>query len=232
MWTFALAACCRTAKSGRLKRLAAGNRYCLDRLLVVFLAFRLATHLLAPIVLPFQITVLVFVVALVAIGVFFRRKTAFAIALMFSFILFIPSCIGIAFIVDAVRYGHFEYATAVEISDPYVDVPKNARSVTLYKYSSGHEIRFASEKEELEKWMEAVDNRRKDFMAYKPFTRDNAIVENEGRKQSFESLFGRRGWSMPDDVVRYSGWRSARGSGFDVWYSPSTRTGFIHAGYW
>jgi hypothetical protein len=192
----------------------------------------LATILLAPIVLPFQITVVLFVVALVSIGVFLRRKSAIAIAMMFSFILFIPSCAGIAFVVDAFRYGQFDYTVATDIRDPYVDIPKNAKSITLHKYSSGHEMRFICEPGELITWMEVVDNHRKNWIDYKPFKLDEGLISNDGRKRSFENLFGRRGWTMPDDVMCYNGWRSGRGSGFDVWYSPTTKTGFVHAGYW
>lgn len=186
----------------------------------------------APVVLPFQITVVVFVVALVAIRILLRRKTALAIALLFSFLLFVPSCIGIALIVDAIRYGQFEYATATEIDDPYVKIPKSARSITLHKYSSGHEIRFACEYEELVTWMKSVDDRRNQFAATTPFELDKGLVDAKVRRQSFGNLFARHGWSMPDDVVHYKGWRSARGSGFDVWYSPSNSTGFIRDGYW
>lgn len=188
--------------------------------------------MLAPIVLPFQITAVVFIVALVGLGILLRRKTAFAIVLMLSFVLFIPSCAGIAFIVDAFRYGQFEYTSAAEIRDHYVDIPMNASSVTLHKYSSGHEIRFNCEPEELAAWTEAVDSRRKDAFDYRPFKLDEGAISNDSRKQSFESLFGRRGWSMPDDVVCYKGWRSRRGSGFDVWYSLENKTEFVRAGYW
>ncbi len=81
-------------------------------------------------------------------------------------------------------------------------------------------------------WMEAVDNRRKDFIDYKQFELGERLADNDSRKQSFENLFGRHGWPMPDDFICYNGWRSGRGSSFDVWYSLSKKTGFVHAGYW
>lgn len=186
----------------------------------------------APIVLPFQITLVILVVVLVSIGVFLRRKSAKAIALIFSFILFIPSCAGVAFVVDAFRYGQFNYTSATDFRDPYVEIPKNAKSITLHKYSSGHEMRFTCEPEELASWMEAVDKHRKNFIDYEPFELDEGLASNEDRNRFFESHFGRHGWKMPDDVVCYKGWRSGRGSGFDVWYSPTTKTGFVNAGYW
>lgn len=184
-----------------------------------------------PLVLPIQITAVLFLVALFAICLFAREARSASIALVLAVLLFIPSCLGIGFIVDALRYGQFEYKTAAEIKDPYLKIPPTATSVTVQKYASGHECRFTCEQEALLKYLDTVVDRRKQFANPEPFKRDQQNSDDTLRMM-WDQDFGQRGWSMPNDVVRYQGWRSARGAGFDVWYSPSSQTGFISAGYW
>ncbi len=138
---------------------------------------------------------------------------------------------GIGLIVDAIRYGQFEYRTAAEIDDPYVEIPHNSTEITLHKYASGHEVRFTSEQEDLVTWMHSVVNRRQQLANATPFEKYQAL-KGDDLQRLWDHDFGRRHWPMPDDVVRYQGSRSARGSGFDVWYSPSSRTGYVRAGYW
>lgn len=150
-----------------------------------------------------------------------------------GFVLFLPILILTGEIVDRVRYGTFQYESATEIHDPYVRIPASARDIILHKYASGHRARFSVEPADLTNWMASVvEARRKEIGQTAPFEEQNSSFNFEGRAGIFESRYSRTGWKMPPDTVWYQGWRSGRGSGFDVWYSPATREGFVDAAYW
>lgn len=192
----------------------------------------------ASLVLPFGLTCLAAgVLALVLFGRGLRRGRtpvgAIGSAGMVAGALFLPLLLAVGFVVDAFRYGEFTYASAAEIGDPNVEIPATATDITLYKSASGHTVRFQVDQELLLRWMDSVAQKRREYTSDNTaFVRDAEEPDLEFRRYLFDTAFGHYDWPMPADVVRYQGWRSGRGGGYDVWYSPATRTGFIAAAYW
>jgi len=180
-----------------------------------------------PAILPVQLTVVFLLVStLIAVAPLSRfghrprkilRNSCFA-----SIILFVPACLGIGFLIDLLRYGEFSFHTAAEVSDPYVKLPVEATEITLFKFASGHDVRFRISVADLKKWMAVASTDR-----------------NEGRfridatsRPGVPQLFQRHGWTVSDDVDFYQGTYSPRGAGFDVWYSPEQGVAYLHATYW
>ena len=112
--------------------------------------------MLWPLVLPFQITCCISAVAVaagVAIAPYLKRspKKTFVALTALSFVGFIPSCVGVAMIVDSYRFGTFQYSTFEELHDFRIEryIPKEARTITLNKYASGHTAKYTISEIEL-----------------------------------------------------------------------------------
>ncbi len=191
----------------------------------------------APVILPLQMTCVVVALMTLMAAVLWERQTkrvllSVALGFLTGFVLFIPTLFVVGAIVDACRYGKFEYARGAEIRDPYVEIPESVTNVTLYKYASGHEVRFQIDEATLLAWMDSVTKKRGEFSKATPFEREEQSTSGEFSQHEWEWRFGRRHWARPADIVKYNGWHSGRGAGFDVWYSAESQTAFISAGYW
>lgn len=193
--------------------------------------FMVGIVLFASLVLPVQITLLVMFMLAIGLTMPLRRvvKHPIAISLGICAFLGIPLLFLIGMVVDSFRYGEFHYDDASGLNDSYVHLPSDSTKITLHKYASGHEMKFRIAKSSLEAWMTEITSQRNEYSDAKPFKLD---VRSENDRRKFIDLFGHHGWRCPDDAVIYRGWRSARGGGFDVWFSDLEGIAFINAGYW
>ena len=92
--------------------------------------------MLAPLVLPFKITFVVFAVAWTGAALLMRKPKPIAIVSVLLTLLFVPSCIGVMKIVDSYRYGRFDYASVKEVPDDgYIELPDTATSITAVSYT-------------------------------------------------------------------------------------------------
>ena len=186
----------------------------------------------APVFLPLQITFFVMLGLVVGLPFLFRRFTKHPVlaSLGTSALLGFPMLFAIGSIVDSFRYGEFQHDDAKRLNDGYVQLPTDATEITLHKYASGHELKFKTTKASLETWMTELTNHRLKYMNVTPFEPGDSHPNFDAK--GFANLFGRHGWQYPADAVIYRGWRSGRGSGFDVWYSDVEQSAYIHASYW
>ena len=187
--------------------------------------------LFAPIVLPVQITFFVMIALVIGLPIVFRRFTKRPVLASIGScaVLGLPLLFLVGAIVDSIRYGEFHHTHASKLNDGYVQLPTDASDITLHKYASGHELKFKTTRASLESWMEALTEKRREYSDATPFELEEP---SEFDVQEFDNLFGDHAWRFPDDATVYRGWRSGRGAGFDVWYSDTKLTAFIHAGYW
>ena len=183
----------------------------------------------APLVLPFYASILLSFGLFAGMAEIHRRTSNGSPVLPFvvTTIMYIPVFLLSALAVDYFRFGVFSYEYASNISDPYVEVPTDSKNVVVNKYSSGHEAKFEVSLGNLEQWMVDVAERRR---THNP--KATPFKEFSEGQEFWGPRFERLGWDCPNDVVFYQGWRSGRGGGFDVWYSPGSQTGFISASYW
>ncbi|MBL9147840.1 MAG: hypothetical protein JNM94_04030 [Phycisphaerae bacterium] len=181
-----------------------------------------------PFVLPAQVTFLLLVLSvivaiLVAPKAGARRWAAGVATGLVGVFLFVPTCIGVGFALDPIRYGEFHYATAKEAGERHGRLPPQAVDITLHAYASGHDARFTIDEDDLREW----------WRTFPPSTYSGPQPSTpEAVAESLPSHFGRYGWTPPRDTVVFEGPRAANAAGFTIWYSPSERVAYLSAAYW
>jgi len=132
-------------------------------------------------------------------------------------------------VIDARRFGVFEYAAFDQVADWRVEryLPQTATGITLEKKLGGFRARFRIDETGLRSYVDASWH---DFGDRSVVKRENI---SEVRGSEFpRGLFGDLGWPPLSDAKCYSGPIGGNGSGFEVWYSPSQKIAYERAGYW
>lgn len=194
----------------------------------------------ASLVLPFQITAVLFLVVLVVSNLWVRKGKFVVLSLLAGVLLFIPSCVGVMAVVDAFRYGKFEYATASEINqDPYIELPPNAKQIVLHRNSGRHIARFEIGTEELLAWLEKMRALRPDLNPKQIQDKAFEVADKRGRKEMlasrsdwFADEFFETEWEFDPEMRKYHVMRSDRGGGYSVWHAPDSGVAYLNAGYW
>ena len=185
----------------------------------------------APMILPLRLTLVLLATLTLLLALLLRRKSRhplfFAVAT--SVILFLPILFGAMTLTNHMLYGTFEFEEAGEVRDAYVQVPDTATDLVVHRYSSFHAVRFRVGADELTVWMDELFQERQQTSDTRPFVLSETTA---GQTDEFHNLFGGFGWTPPDDILVYRGWRSARGGGFDVWYSQKDRVAYMYVTYW
>ncbi len=195
--------------------------------------------MLAPLVLPFQITFAVFAVLWCLGALTLRTPKQIAWLSLAAILLFIPSCTGIMALVDWHRYGRFIYADSSQIpNDGYIELPANAKGITLYRNGGGHWCRFTIDTPSLRSW---IDDRRKlrpELNQHQDDEWQEKLSETpqadmlELNQKIFSNRFPDTGWVYDPTMVQVHVTRSARGGGYTLWHIQSTGDTYLSAGYW
>lgn len=192
--------------------------------------------MLWPFILPFQITAcaLLVVIVLATLAAPFlkwqRLPTFFGMTFL-SALVFVPSCTAIMNVVDANRFGVFDYKTFGEVRDFRVEryLPPAARDITVDKYPQGFRARFTITPTELDNYMDEVWRTYGDLSVTKRGTISAMAVVDEN---SHDRVYGDLGWPYLDDATEVYGPTAANGAGFSIWYSPSKQIAYQRGGYW
>ncbi len=160
-----------------------------------------------------------------------RRLPTFFGTMVISLLAFVPSCTGIMNILDAKRFGVFNYQTFKEVDDFRVEryLPPAARDITIDKYAQGFRARFTISQSELDAYLDEVWSLYGNLSVVK---RGEMSAMTLVDKQSHELYFGDLGWPHLDDATEVYGPTAGNGAGFSVWYSPSKRIAYQRGGYW
>ncbi len=196
--------------------------------------------MLAPLVLPFQITVASFAVLWCVGALTLRTPKRIAWLSVAAVFLLIPSCVGVMAVVDLQRYGRFDYARASDIpNDGYIELPVNATDITLYRNGAGHWAKFTIDIASLRSWIDERRSLRPDLNRHHDdenwltkTTDPQRPVMHELNQQIFGDRFPETGWTYDPSMLQLQVSRSDRGGGYTVWHVPSTGDTFISAGYW
>lgn len=190
--------------------------------------------MLAPLILPLQWTLAALCGLFVAVFVFSRRRKAalvqsLAWAVLACMLSFIPTFVGLGFIVDHFRYGEFHYASPADIRAPYIELPPTARDIEVRKFASGHRVRFTVDPADMTKWL-AEQQAESDAieLGARPIDPESQSL----RREQFALHFGQYRWTPTDNLQLYDGPKSRRGGGFRVWYDASCGNAFLSAAYW
>lgn len=192
--------------------------------------------MLWPLAIPVQITfcllmVLISLLTLCAPWARWKRGRVFAVSALVGCFVFIPACTGIMSIVDARRFGVFQYATFADIDDVRVQryLPTTARNITLEKIGHGSSREVLHFESDLrahldEQWARSGK--------HSTIPRDKI---GDGRIASAESLarlFGDLGWPIPESANEWHTPVGGNGAGATYYHDPTTGTAFHWAGYW
>ncbi len=193
-------------------------------------------------VLPFQITVVIFVISLIILNVTARRRRFFLESIFAAALLFIPSCIGVTFLIDLARYGKFEYEAASEINhDPYIKLPDSARNIVLHRNAGGYIARFSVTTPRLKAWIEEMRSIRPDLNRLKDVNRndwheniDSPLYNKmaEMNSEMFANRFSAVEWKYDPKMHEFQVLMSDRGGGFTVYQAPGSDIAYLTAAYW
>lgn len=140
------------------------------------------------------------------------------LGVLFTVLLFIPGCVGVAYLYDAVVYREFGYDSPPGHVFRYrIPMPDCAKSIRVRLYASGHRAVFKVPEAALGDWMRSLE-----LEEASPSGGEDAAKQAE-----FE------GWTIPPDTSR-CGYRmlGANGASISVWYSRSTQTACTAVNYW
>jgi hypothetical protein len=160
-----------------------------------------------------------------------RVRRVFVRGLLLSILMFIPSCMGVIFVIDYFRFGVFNYPDSRSVNDHHLQtfLPEAATDITIENSNSQHLAKFKINKESLDSWHDQT---------WKRYGRDSTIPKNQldVREQAdvaeFTIRFLHLGWTLPSDAVLYHGPVSSRGSSYTIWFSESENTAYERVTYW
>lgn len=192
--------------------------------------------MLWPLVLPLQITCCILAVVIAAGTVVApslkrsRRKT-FVVLTIVSFVLFIPSCAGVTAIVDAYRFGTFQYSAFGDLQDFRVEryIPKVARNITVNKYAMGHEAKYSIAESELKSYLDQLwDTYGKNSAIPRDQLNDGAVASADKLKAEFAGL----NWPLLENAVELHSPVEGDGGGATYYFDKESSVVYHRAGYW
>jgi hypothetical protein len=188
------------------------------------------------IVLPFKITFwciagLITLATIAAPRIKCKRLPAFLGATLLGVLAFVPSCTAVMHVIDARRFGVFEYATFDDVDDFRVEryLPPTARAITLDKQAGGFRARFKITETELSSYLDELWENGGDRSVVK---REEMSAMAVVDPKSHEHQFGDLGWPHLEDATEYHSPTAGNGAGCSIWFSPSEGIVYQRAGYW
>ena len=141
---------------------------------------------------------------------------------------FVPGCLGVKVVCDAVRFGEFHYATAAEVRSPQVAqwLPDGATDITVSQQNVGFAARYAIEEEDLLAWLDDEWDRWGEEAELPRTPPDFRPVPADRHR------FRWADWPAPPDAYFLDGPHAANAAGFTIYYSPSEGRAYQEAGYW
>ena len=180
-------------------------------------------------VIPFEITSILFFVAL--LGIAFasykykkRRLKILFIGIASSLILFIPTCAVIEKIVHTSQFGRYEYSNASEVKNDKVRLPNQAIDIILITGRSGHLVKFICSRDDVLLWIESLRIDGKPFLYEKAPEKGHEFPS--WVKEKIKEQFKYSGY-----VERICGPRQSDSGGFNV-YLTEEGVCFLDENYW
>lgn len=190
-----------------------------------------------PLVLPIKITfwsVVVIVAIATALAPQFKwnRLRAFFVSTILALVAFVPSCTGIMYLVDEVRFGYFEYPTFEDVQDFRAEryLPTAAKDIKMHKHANGYRVRYSISAADFHGYLDGL---WKQYGQYSAVKRDE--ISGEGSSVSQEELaraFSGLDWKCPTSAVKYHSPSEADGGGAVYYYDASAGVVFQRTGYW
>jgi hypothetical protein len=195
--------------------------------------------MLWPVILPIQITV-VLIVAVVGLVTAlaprwkWKRLRVLMVSLLCGSLAFVPTCMGIAVIVDSWRFGLFHYATFSEVRDVRIErfLPPMATNIALDKYASGHRARYSIREPDLVAYVDEMWSKHSRMTKVAASKRDPERPLTSSERDWFQHDFERLGWTVSESTVVLAGPHAANGAGASYYYDRRAGLAYHRAGYW
>lgn len=192
--------------------------------------------MLWPLVLPFQITIAL-LMAWVALWTAlapilkWKRGKLLGISLACGGLAFIPFCLGIMAILDAQRFGTFQYNSGSEVNDLRVEryLPAKARDISLKKVSNGHWAKYSISKADLLSYLDALWSRNGERSAS---SRDQLHDGEPVSVETIDHIFADLKWPALKNPREFHSPIENDGGGATYYYEATTDTVYQRAGYW
>jgi hypothetical protein len=192
--------------------------------------------MLWPIVLPVQLTFLIMLAMIVistllAVALKWKRIPVFVGSVALAFVAFIPSCTGIMSVLDARRFGVFQYATYGDVQDfrIYRYLPISARSITLEKTAMGHRAKYSITEAEMRDY---VDWLWRECGEGSAIARSDLEEGESVKPDEIEHQFRELGWPPLTNAIRFHSPVQGDGGGAEYFLDVSSSTAYHRAGYW
>ncbi|QDS98680.1 hypothetical protein [Adhaeretor mobilis] len=190
-----------------------------------------------PLILPFQITCCVLLVAVVMLTAFaspkaWSRIKTFCLYSALALLAFVPSCTGIMIAVDAFRFGDFSYASYNDISDFRSQryLPEAATDIQMRRHGNGYFARYKLSSDEFNSYL---DNLWQKFGEYSAVERGGFSDEGESvDPESFAMTFGDLGWDCPPEAIVYYSPSEGDGGGATYYVDSNSGLVFQRTGFW
>lgn len=192
--------------------------------------------MLWPLILPLQITCCI-LAAVIAAGTVVapsmkrsRRKTLVVLTIV-SCVLFIPSCAGVTAIVDAYRFGKFQYSSFGDLQDFRVEryIPKEARNITVNKYAMGHKAKYSISELELKSHLDQLWGAHGKYSAIPREKLNNGAVASADKlKAEFAGL----NWPLLENAVELHSPVEGDGGGATFYFNRESSVVYHRAEYW
>ncbi len=192
--------------------------------------------MLWPIVLPFKIAFwsLAGLVALVTVfspAFKWKRGKVFLISSILACVAFIPSCTGIMTIIDARRFGVFQYDVYADVNDFQIEryLPTSARNITLDKFAMGHRAKYSIPEAD---FMEYINGLWNEYGEYSAISRDELSEGAQVTADAFEHEYGDLDWPPLENALEYHSPVQGDGGGATYFFDRDSGTVYHRAGYW
>ena len=193
--------------------------------------------MLWPIILPIKIAFWALTAAVVAATILapslnWHRGKTFLISLSLAVIAFVPSCIGIMFAVDGIRFGKFEYTTFDEVDDFRAEryLPIAARNITMHKHANGYRARYVISNTDFHADLDYLWHESGEKSAF-----ERGKLWGEGSpvtKEEQNRVFSELGWEPLENAIKYYSPREADGGGATYYYDSVAGVAMQRTGYW
>jgi hypothetical protein len=190
-----------------------------------------------PTVTPFMISIIATIIIVATLTIFapslkWKRKNTFSTSAIIGFIMIIPSCTGIMFIMAPFRFGIFTYQKYEEVKDFRIEryLPKESINITLDKSAGGYRARYQISEQDLLNYIDDLWDKyeHKSAIKRKDFSGDKSIM----KKEYYEYMFKGLKWELPETTIKYHIPVASNGAGATYFYNPNTNIVYQRASYW
>jgi len=193
--------------------------------------------MLWPIVLPFKITfwsLTAFVVLVTAIAPVLKWKRAktLLVSTLLAMLAFTPSCTGVMYLVDAMRFGYFEYATFDDVNDFRAEryLPTAASNIKMHKHANGYRAQYTISDAEFHAYLDKLWAEFGEFSAV-----ERGEMSGEGSpasQEELERLFSEFDWKSLENAIEYYSPTEADGGGATYYFDCEGGVAYQRTGYW